>query len=330
MNRWNRPALFKIAPVVVIAIVLVLGTLFLVRNWSQVTGTWPALQRADLRWIAVAVFCQVAVETLISQKFRLILKRLGYRVERIRLIRSHLYRHVLATVIPFGGLPAMFGFARDLGPARVPMQQALFSVMLSSIASEIAFVSVLIPSLIWLALQGAASSYALVGTSVIVGFTIALIVLPIWLLRSSAEGGRGQWLRRKLEPTLVQLREHQIRPRDLVMPVVIALGINLCGILMMDASLRAVGVETSAATVVAARIVAAVVILLAPVFQGAGAVEFTAAGVLVAGGVSLPEALAALVVFRFVQFWLPLAAGSLARLVRVPPCPEVVKNPIGS
>lgn len=313
--RWHRAMLFRVAPVVLVLAVVLFGALFLMRNWSQVVGIGPAIRHADHRWIAVALICQILVETLIAQKFRLILRRLGHEVGRLPLMRSHLYRHVLATIIPFGGIPAMYGFARDLGSEDVPTEDGLFSVLISSLASEIAFLTFLIPTLILLATQGLANQYALFGTMLVIAFTLGLILVLVWAMRhSGSDAGRGQWLRRRVVPIVRQLRTHQIRPRDLVGPVVMALGVNLCGIALMAAVLRSISVETDLLTVVAARVLASVVMLLAPVFQGAGAVEFTTVGVLVAGGVPVTEALAAAVLFRIVQFWFPLSMGSLGRL----------------
>jgi uncharacterized protein (TIRG00374 family) len=313
--RWHRAMLFRVAPIALVLAVVVFGALFLIRNWSQVQGIGPALRQADRHWLAVALLCQVLVEVLIAQKFRLILRRLGHDVGRLPLMRSHLYRHVLATIIPFGGIPAMYGFARDLGSEDVPTEDGLFSVLISSLASEIAFLSFLVPTLVLLTMQGLANQYALFGTMLVIAFTFGLVMMLVWAMRySGSDSGRGQWVRRRVAPILTQLRTHQIRPRDLVGPVVMALGVNVFGIVLMDAVLRSISVETDLLTVVAARVLASVVMLLAPVFQGAGAVEFTTVGVLAAGGVPVTEALAAAVLFRIVQFWFPLSMGALGRL----------------
>jgi uncharacterized membrane protein YbhN (UPF0104 family) len=73
-----------------IFLVILLAALFVVRSRGEFAGMVSALRRADLRWLAVALVCQIAVETLIAQKFRILLRRLGYRVRRLTLMRSHL------------------------------------------------------------------------------------------------------------------------------------------------------------------------------------------------------------------------------------------------
>src|SRR5262249_13433130 len=103
----------------------------------------------------------------------------------------------------------------------------------------------------------------------------------------------GRCLPRRAQEALLELRRHGLRPRDLIVPVALAVGVTVCGIVMLEATLRAVGQQPALSTVVAARVLASVVMLLAPVFQGAGAVEFTAVGVLTRGGVPPAAALAA-------------------------------------
>lgn len=293
----------------------VFGTIFIARNKAEITAIGPHLRQTDLRWLAVVVVCQVGVETLIAQKFRILLGRLGYTVGRVTIMRSHLYRHVIATVIPFGGPAAIVGFANDLGRAGVALPDALYASMLSSIASEAAFLLVLLPTVAWLLLSSTASVFVVVGSGVLVlmlAATIAAVLFAHWLSLASSPLGRR--LPRRVHDVLDQLREHGLRPRDLVAPAAMALGVNLCGMVMMDAALRAVGAHAAISTVIAARVIASVVMLLAPVFQGAGAVEFTAAGVLARGGVPMATALAATVIFRVGQFWLPIALGVLTRL----------------
>jgi uncharacterized protein (TIRG00374 family) len=296
--------------VVWIVLVALLCALFVFHSRGEFAGTVSALRGADPRWLAVALVCQVAVETLIAQKFRILLRRLGYRVRRLTLMRSHLYRHVIATVVPFGGPAAIVGFARDLAAAGVRTNDALYATVLSSIASETAFLLVLLPTVAWLLFSRQASVFVLAGTGLLVVIVAATAVALVLAHRPSFHGR----LPRRIREPLAELRSHRFHTRELAGPIALAFGVNVCGIVMLEVTLRAVGQQPTLQTVVAARVLASVVMLLAPVFQGAGAVELTAAGVLARGGVPWPAALAATVLFRLVQFWFPLTVGVLSRV----------------
>lgn len=316
----GRRLIGRYGAVVWLAILGVLGAIFVAHSRGELAGVLPTLRHADVRWLAVALACQIAVETLVAQKFRVLLRRLGHRVGRTTITRSHLYRHVIATIVPFGGPPAIVGFARDLGPAGVPAEDALYATMLSSIASEFAFLLVLLPTIGWLLLLNRVSWLVVAGA----GFLMAMLAVSISGLFlahriSVVSPAFGRRLPRRVREALLKVRRHGLRPRDLIVPVALAFGVNLCGIVMMEASLRAVSQHPALSTVLAARVLASVVMLLAPVYQGAGVVEFTAVGVLTRGGVPAAAALAATVLFRVFQFWLPLSFGVLSRLgVRVP------------
>ena len=123
-------------------------------------------------------------------------------------------------------------------------------------------------------------------------------------------------LRRRLEPlvrrALPQLMAAATDPRRLATAALGVLVLNGGNVLALDASLRAFSVAPPLAGLVVVYLVASTVGSAAPTPGGLGAVEAALVGGLTATGVPVATALAAVLVFRTVTFWLPAPVGWLA------------------
>ncbi|RBY87775.1 lysylphosphatidylglycerol synthase domain-containing protein [Blastococcus sp. TF02A-30] len=123
-------------------------------------------------------------------------------------------------------------------------------------------------------------------------------------------------LRDRLEPllrqSLPQLLSAATEPRRLVTAVGGILLQTAGYVLALDASLRAFDASVALPTVIGVYLVASTVGSVAPTPGGLGAVEAALVGGLTATGVPVSSALAAVLAFRTVTFWLPAPLGWLA------------------
>ncbi|RBY86656.1 hypothetical protein DQ244_18415 [Blastococcus sp. TBT05-19] len=123
-------------------------------------------------------------------------------------------------------------------------------------------------------------------------------------------------VRDRLEPLLrqsvPQLLATATEPRRLAMALA-GIVLQTGGyVLALDASLRAFDASLALPTVIGVYLVASTVGSVAPTPGGLGAVEAALVGGLTASGVPLASALAAVLAFRTVTFWLPAPVGWLA------------------
>src|SRR5262249_53055339 len=115
--------------------------------------------------------------------------------------------------------------------------------------------------------------------------------------------------------------------RDLITPVALAVVTRLGSIAILYAALRAVGGSAPAGVVVFAYCAGLLASIAVPVLQGAGAVESTVALGLTRGGVPAEVAIGTALLWRLLEFWIPLALGLLlqagsdmrSRTVSAPP-----------
>jgi uncharacterized protein (TIRG00374 family) len=109
------------------------------------------------------------------------------------------------------------------------------------------------------------------------------------------------------------------RPRSLWAPGLAALGVDLLGVAQLWAVLRAVGAHPGVELPLVAYAVSTLFGIVGIVPAGLGAVEVSLGAVLVSYGVAMGPAAAAVVLYRVVELWIPLAVGGFAasRLTRI-------------
>jgi phosphatidylglycerol lysyltransferase len=299
-------------------LLVVLAAAFLMRSGSELRRAAPMVASADPRWVMAAMASQVVILALITGKYRMLFTRLGAQVNPLIVARAHLRRHLVSTLVPFGGPAGLTRFVRDLGAHQVNAGTVIFASLLATLVNEVAFALFLLPVLGWLAVAGRATgpmvaAVVALGAIVVAGVSGAIAVLR----RGKLPANIAARIPARITLSIAEARMHDIRAVDVAAAVPFALAVNVAGVAILVASLGAVGQHPTMTTILAARVVASLVGLLIPVFHGAGAVEATVVGTLHAGGVPVPDALAAIVLYRLAQFWLPLSMGVLAHL---PPC----------
>jgi undecaprenyl-diphosphatase len=142
---------------------------------------------------------------------------------------------------------------------------------------------------------------------ILVGIVVALTAI-----------GAAQWrrrLRRRIIPMFnsiwTAVRGTLARPRRAVALLAASLGVNLCYIAALVASVRAYGGTLPPARIAAVYLGAAAVAAVAPTPGGLGALEAAMVAGFGAAGLARPVALAAVISYRLVTFWLPVLPGAL-------------------
>lgn len=284
--------------------------LFFWKSRSGMSNIPAVFQSANTTWIGVAVVSEVVALGLIVARSRLILRRLGHDLGWSILLRAYLRRKAVSAVVPGGGAPAAVVFTRDLARVNVPADDAIYSIALNGFTGTLGTGAVLLPVLLVpLGLTGGSGMgvlsalllFMLLGISVLTSFAMCQVN---WIPRRIAARAP-----KRFSCFLESVRDHDVRLRDLVLPVQLAIASNAAGVLALYASLRAVHQVPSFATLMTTRAIGALSSHLSPVFQGSGLVEGSMMGVLQNAGQSAEGALAATLLFRLIQVWIPVSIG---------------------
>lgn len=294
---------------VVTALLFSLMGFYLIRSGSELRDTAGSAMSADLRWVLISILFQVLALSLIAANYRRILIRLGHQLEWQCMAKAHLRRHAIATLVPFGSPALYVMFARDLAPRGVSGNDAVAAVVLYSAGGQAAFVLFLTVAAGWLAMTSNLS-VSMLAVFFALPVAIAWVALPFIALRFGVEKfARFRFIPARVTRLGERLGEHDLGPRDIFIPMLYSIAVNVTGLGMLVASLHAVGQRPSLTSLLVIRIVALVAAHAIPVMQGAGMVEFSMVNGLQQMGVHASTAAAATVLFRAAQFWLPLLLG---------------------
>ncbi len=263
---------------------------------------------AERLWIAALVGLEFVILALIALTYRTLLERLGHRIRIVPLMGVHLQRVVVGTVTPVGGPSSMLVFIHNLRQRGVRPADALLTVSIKSVVSNIAFLTLLLPVLFVQKPTG----LLIAGTAGLVILVLAMAGGLAILLRKSKPPA---WMIRRLPRRglrfVAQIRQHNLSYGSLISPFALMLATKLGGVLMLFFALRAVGHDTDIRVPLMAYVVGMVFLLVAPVFQGIGFVEVSMALALQRLGVPPAAAIGATLLCRVGELWLPLAAGIL-------------------
>ena len=300
--------------VIWLTILMILVTAFVIRERDQVARIADILQQADGRWVAVAVGIEVGLIALTGFTYQALLRRLGHRFGCPVLAVIHLRRVLVGTVTPLGGPASLYVLVRSLGRSGVRTEDTLLCATLRSLTGYAAFLVLLLPAIVF----SHPSRLIVIGA---IALTVAFVVLTgavAWLLR--APDGPRRWEHRlpsRLTGPIAHIRGHGLTAADLRRPFALGLAIRLGGAAMLYVSLRAVGETPDISVALIAYMVGLLFLVIAPVFGGIGVVEVATAVALERLGIPAGPALAAALLCRLTEFWLPLGLGLIAQLVDV-------------
>jgi glycosyltransferase 2 family protein len=200
------------------------------------------------------------------------------------------------------------------------LQQAGLTVGAAAASVAVSQVATVAATVLLLLAVGWASGVSTARLSLVPSGEVLLVLLGavavVGVLLAVAPARR--LLRRRLEPlyrqSLPQLLAAATEPRRLATALGGILLQNAGYVLALDASLRAFDQSLALPTVIGVYLVSSAIGSVAPTPGGLGAVEAALIGGLTATGIPVSAALAAVLAFRTVTFWLPAPVGWVAFL----------------
>lgn len=284
--------------------------LFLWRNSSDVGRAITTIRTANTWWLLTAFAAAALMHVLFALVQSAILRMLGFHIPLPIAVRTYAERQTAATITPLGAASSLLVMTRQFSSYGVTGSAAVTSFAIYSLVGYLTFAITLVPVIIWLLANGAASLAIEIAAIALLTVIVVGLALFARLMRSGSLPGPIQ--RRLPESALGfldDMREHHIPARRLINPSVIALIADLMGPVCLYFALRAVGYHPSIGQVAAGYAVGTLFVLVAPVFQGIGIVEVSMTVMLQQLGVPVAEALGATLLYRIGEVWLPVIFG---------------------
>lgn len=319
----------------IIALLLLLGVVFVIGSLTELQSIATTLQRADWRFLALAVIAQAAWVCNQTASFRAIYHALGIPEtfeSLLLMVGAANFTNVVAPSAGVGGMAIFISEARrrHYSTARATVAGAVYVLF-----DYLGFLCVLALGFIVLIRRDDLSMVEVTASALFILAAAVLTTLLYLGMRSAQALGKAlAWMVRlanraarifSRRPYLSEARAHEfahdaadgllelrLNPRSMLLPALLAISNKTFMVLILVCAFLAFEVPISIGTVIAGFSIAYLFTLVSPTPAGIGFVEGSLTLTLSGMYVPLSDAALITLVYRGVTFWLPLLFGMLA------------------
>ncbi len=296
-----------------LALIVPLAIWFGYRQRHDLARTWDLVVHASPLWILGVLALEASVFVMMATVYGLVLRQMGHTVRVITLLDIQLQRVVVGALTPLGGASSIALYVHRLRQRGIRPSASLLAASIKSVTGHVAFLLLLVPALVMrepsalIIVSAICLTFIIVSMVTMLGFVLGNRKPPPFVLRR---------MPRRAMRFLVQMRQHKISYRALVVPFIYSIGIKGGGVLTLFFCLKAVGFDGSFQVAIVAFVIGVVFGVMTPMFQGLGLVEIGMAVALGQMGVPGPEAVGATLLSRILGVWVPLAIGIVVQIVQ--------------
>lgn len=294
---------FKSKPFwVIMLLVAAIGIYFLLPQLGEFRQTMPVLRHSSWLWLVIAVAASGFTYWLAAFTQFVAGNSIGKLTDIILLqLSGSFMNHFL----PFslGGISITTDYYYKLGQRRSQAVIIATIPIIFGVITTLLMVAVISPVTLVQLSHGfqANPRTRLLTIAVGAGIVLALLALPLY----------KQWLKGVLKEAVIGLKS--VRGFHQLTRVILgSAAITLSTSLALFSSIMAVHAHMALVAVFVLTVSSSLVSNLAPTPGGLGATEAVLVLGLSSAGLSLAQALASTLIFRFVTFWLPLLPGAIA------------------
>jgi phosphatidylglycerol lysyltransferase len=274
------------------------------------------LKNADKNWLFTGVLLSVLFVLLQGEMYYWSFRTLREKVSRWSVIQLYLKRNFVSVFLPVGSISSLATFSQNIerqGVTTLKMSVASSIYLVSGIAT---LWIIAIPILFLTAQSQHIDTIAYVSLFVLTLLLIALIVF----LNNLKKRGKSYQLFTKYLPKHVKQLDNflsmSIDLKALMMANLASLGLEIVGILMLFVAIYAVGLDINWLIPCVAYTIATLILYVAPVARGVGAIELSLIYILTQNGIESNSAFTVTLLARFFGFWLPLLFGAASFINR--------------
>lgn len=313
-NNMKKASVTKMLPLLLGLLALGTGIWFFLHERQELPGIYAQLQTSHTAWLLTGGLLSGAFLALQGLMYRHSFRAVGAELGVLDGCILYLKRNLAGVFLVGGGLVSQAMFARDAERQGASRSQVHFATSIHFINGIASLTALIAPVLLVLLLRKGLSGGELLGFVWLAG----AVGLLTWLVGSLRRGGLAlRWLlgwAPGLAEVMADFRQHPFSPREAARVFIASLGVEAVGIAHLWIAMQALGIGGDWWAAMVGYSISMLVMMASPFLRGAGAVEAVLAVTLARFGLSMPEALAVSLLFRFFEFWLVLAVGAMAFL----------------
>ena len=318
-----------------LAVILLLGIVFIIGRFAEVQKIVETLQRGDWRFLLLALVFQGLWLLNVGASYREIYKAIGLEEDARHLLLMATAANFLNIVAPSVGMSGMAVFISEARRRNNPVGRVAIAGVLYLLLDYIAFLCILALGLFVLFRRNNLNTGELVAGGLLFALSIVLAILIYLGTRSALLLGRAlAWMARLvnavLRPFLKReylseeraytfahdasegLKEITQEPKKVIVPALLALSQQILLIGVLYLSFKAFQVPVSTGTLIAGFSIGYLFMIVSPTPSGLGIVEGMLT--LALSSMYIPFSAAAVITlaYRGFTFWVPLLFGFFA------------------
>ena len=297
----------------VIAVLFILVAIYFFRKErEELRSIIPALKQSDWRYIVlgVVVTCIYIIfqSGMYVYSFATVKSKLSWKLA----IELYLKRNFLSVFLPAGGITALAYMPNSLRASAVHKRAIHQASGIYAFVGMLSLFIVGVPVIVYTIFQTRHIAHATTGI-IILALMLSAVVFVIYSIRSK---GIVYNLMIKYFPSaekrLAEIFDFNFSKKYFSITTLFSIGNEASGIFHLFLAMLAVGVQPSLGAACTGYIVSVILLATSPFLRGLGAVEISLVYILTLYGYTEAQALAITLLYRILEFWLPLAAGLLA------------------
>ncbi|MDO3645027.1 phosphatidylglycerol lysyltransferase domain-containing protein [Mucilaginibacter sp. L3T2-6] len=296
-------------------LLLILAIYFIRSQGQELKNVGNYIWMGNPIWVTAGVLLTliyIALQALMySSSFRALNLELSLWNSTVLFLK----RNLISIFLPGGSITSLAFFTKDIvketneeNRTRIHFASAIYGF-----TGIVSIIIIAIPVLIYLTLTGNGWKDANQEVAIV----IFLIILLTYILTSFFRKG---WVYRLISRFFPKINlEFKKHPRFKVHFALVngySVLIDLTGVAHLYISMLVTGAAASWEIALIGYVIATLILLISPFLRGIGAIEFSLVVILKHYGYSASEALAVTLIYRFFEFWLPVAAGIISFLLK--------------
>jgi phosphatidylglycerol lysyltransferase len=274
------------------------------------------LKNADKYWLFIGFLLSFLFVFFQGEMYYWSFRTVKERVPRWATIQLYLKRNFVSVFLPVGSISSMATFGQSIENQGIAKLKVSVASAVYLVAGIITLWVVALPVLFFTAQSQRVDTTAYVSLLVLTIFLVALIVF----LNNLKKRGKSYQLFAKYLPKhkeqLDNLLSTPMNIGALIATNLASLALEVVGIIIIFISIYAIGLDINWLIPCLAYTIATLILYVAPVARGVGAIELSLVFVLTQNGIDTNSALTVTLLSRLFGFWLPLLLGAASFINR--------------
>ncbi|MXV50522.1 DUF2156 domain-containing protein [Pedobacter sp. HMF7647] len=288
---------------------IVLAIYFIRQQRNELVRVGSVLHNSNAAWIVGGLLLTLVYILLQGLMYQYSFRVVSKKVPLLLLVKLFLKRNFISVFLPGGGITSLAFFTKEIESQTVSKTKINFASYIYGVLGIASLIVVALPVLIYNGIRSSGNKsewIALFSLAIIVGI-IVWASISVWR-KGFLYDQIVKWSP-EFEVVLTELTSQRFLVKPLLGALLFSVLIEFTGMFHLFTAMKTLGLNASIEASVTGYVIATLFFCISPFLRGLGAVEVSLTFLLTRYGFTNIEAIAITLLYRFFEFWAPMAAG---------------------